>query len=47
MPDSELDQFLERTNASMLETLDEHVDVKQKLRDLYKRAGIDPAPGDL
>ncbi|MEU4381254.1 hypothetical protein [Micromonospora echinofusca] len=45
----ELDQLMERTTVSVLKSLDATVDVKQRLRELLREAGVDPdlvqAPG--
>lgn len=40
--DRELDELMARANASMLRTLDEHVDVEARLREVLTRAGVDP-----
>ncbi|MCG5446152.1 hypothetical protein NIE79_004719 [Micromonospora sp. NIE79] len=40
--DLELDQLFERTSASTLRSLDTTIDVEQRLRDLFREAGLDP-----
>jgi hypothetical protein len=41
--ENELDRLLEDGSASALESLDAAVDVEERLRDLYRQAGLDPA----
>ncbi|NHO84397.1 hypothetical protein [Micromonospora sp. CMU55-4] len=43
----ELDQLMDRASTAVLKSLDATVDVKQRLRELFRRAGVDPelAPG--
>lgn len=38
----ELDQLMQRASASVQQSLDAAVDVKQRLRDLLCDAGVDP-----
>lgn len=38
----ELDQLMERATVSILKSLDATVDVKQRLRELLRAAGVDP-----
>jgi hypothetical protein len=38
----ELDQLMERATASVVKSLDATVDVKQRLRELLREAGVDP-----
>jgi hypothetical protein len=40
--DIELDELMARASASMLRTLDEHIDVEASLREVLRRAGVDP-----
>lgn len=39
-----LDMLLSRTSAAVQESLDAQIDVPQRLRDLLREAGIEPAP---
>ncbi|MET7808593.1 hypothetical protein [Micromonospora chersina] len=38
----ELDQLMDRASTSILKSLDATVDVKQRLRELLRQAGVDP-----
>ncbi|MFC7279840.1 hypothetical protein ACFQS1_38280 [Paractinoplanes rhizophilus] len=38
-----LDQLMQRASASIVKSLDATVDVKQRLHDLLREAGVDPA----
>ncbi|MDG4794453.1 hypothetical protein [Micromonospora sp. WMMD1082] len=38
----ELDQLMDRASAAVLRSLDATVDVKQRLQELFRRAGVDP-----
>jgi hypothetical protein len=40
--DLELDQLMEGASASVQKSLDATVDVKQRLRDLLREAGVEP-----
>ncbi|XVU24196.1 hypothetical protein ACQPZJ_44360 [Actinoplanes sp. CA-054009] len=37
-----LDQLMQRASASIVKSLDATVDVKQRLHDLLREAGVDP-----
>lgn len=37
----ELDQLMDRASTSLLKSLDATVDVKQRLRELFREAGVD------
>jgi len=43
--EAELDQLMERVSTSVRESLDAAVDVKQRLRDLLREAGVAPGEG--
>ncbi|MEU5782271.1 hypothetical protein [Micromonospora lupini] len=38
----ELDQLMDWASTSILKSLDATVDVKQRLRELFRQAGVDP-----
>jgi ribosomal protein L1 len=40
--EQQLDQLMERASESALKSLDATVDVEQRLRDVFRAAGVDP-----
>jgi hypothetical protein len=44
--DQALDQMLNQTSASVLKTLDGVVDVEQRMKELLRDVGIDPAAAE-
>nr|WP_221381994.1 hypothetical protein [Actinoplanes polyasparticus] len=44
---TDLDRLMDRASKAALESLDAKVDVQQRLRQLFERAGLDPERADI